>query len=355
MLQPGQGYWGGGEVLQYWGNGVNYNYNSPYLNNSLIRMFQAIPFVKILIILLIIFLMVRVLMALFNIRSFRSGRGIVKELGYIDKVRKRDASILRYNKLIQRVTQLIEASPFVMSKTGTEYWEYNLERANIRIPGGSRVYKPQEFHAVVTAIELAVCAVSLIILVLFNYSLGIVLMVMTIISAHFIPMQCLRTIVAAKDDEIKKEFADFYLMLHHTLLSHAGTPLTTVMKSYAKTTDSKEMEHLVDVCVHYFDTYGEYEGTKYVSRAYREIPSMGKLMRLIRQNNEGGDIEAELIGFRTELIAEKRYAIEKYTDKLVNRARASFNLLMPILIQAILSAMSIYISDMGLAGSVLSF
>ena len=75
-------------------------------------------------------------------------------------------------------------------------------------------------------------------------------------------------------------------------------------------------------------------------------------MRLIRQTNEGGDIEAELMGFRTELLAASRYALEKRMEKLIAKAKASFNLLMPILFQAVLSAMSIYISDMGLIGTI---
>ena len=141
-------------------------------------------------------------------------------------------------------------------------------------------------------------------------------------------------------------------MIHYELISGSNTPLANIMRSYAKTTDSKEMKNMVDVCVHYIETYGDFEATRYISKAYREIPVMTKLMRLIRQANESGaTVVEELKGFRQEILNEKRYEIEKRTDKLIARARASFNLLMPILLQAILSAMSIYLSDMGAMSS----
>lgn len=40
-------------------------------------------------------------------------------------------------------------------------------------------------------------------------------------------------------------------------------------------------------------------------------------MRLIRQANDGGDIKAELIGFRNELLNARRHTIEKKMNKLI--------------------------------------
>lgn len=345
---------GGGEILQYWGNNPTYNLNSPYLNNALVRLYQFLPFVIAIIIGIIIFIMIRVLMNMYSIKSFRKGKGIISELDYIDKVRKRDASILRQNKFISYITGVVESTAFKSNKANKEYLEYNLERAGVKIPGGSRYMRADEFNAIVVAISAAVIAVSLIVMILANYVIGIVMVIFTIVVAGTMPMMYLRQTVKVKDDEIRANFSDFYLMLHYVLIAGAKTPLSGIMRSYAKTTDSKEMKHLVDVCTHYMETYGEYAGTQYIAKSYREIPAMGKLMRLIRQANEGGDIESELLGFRAELLNEKRYTIERRTDKLINRARASFNILLPILLQAILSAMSIYLSDMGLIQTFVS-
>ena len=173
-----------------------------------------------------------------------------------------------------------------------------------------------------------------------------------IIVANTVPMMIIRSTVREKDLEIKENFADYYLMIHYVLLANAKTPLNGIMKSYAKTTNSKEMIRYIDACLHYIDTYGEYEATKYITKDYRELPEVGKLMRLIKQANEGGEIEAELYGFRTELLAAKRYAIEKRMEKLIKKAQMSFNILMPVLFQAILSAMAIYISDLGIASTI---
>ena len=339
---------GGGEVLQFWGNAEIYNPNSPYLNNALIRQYDMIPWVILGIIAIIIFIMIRVLMNMYGLKSLKKGKGIISELEYVEMVRKRDAQILRYNKFIARLVNIVEHTVFRHNPVNKEYLEYNLERANIKIPGGSRYMKAEEWNAIIISLTSAVVAVSAVVALTLGFAIGGIMAITAVILASTMPMTYLRQTVKMKDEEIVANFADFYLMLHYVILAGSKTPLNGIMRSYAKTTDSAEMKQMVDVCTHYIDTYGEFEGARYISRAYREIPIMGKLMRLIRQANQGGDVEAELMGFRKELLEAKRYAIEKRTDKLINRARASFNLLMPILFQAILSAMSIYLSDMGL-------
>lgn len=338
---------GGGEILEYLKPG-EYNLNSPYMNNALIRIYQIMPFIIALIVIIILIIMIRVIMNMYGVKSLKKGKGIINELDYMESVRRRDASIINRNKIIQILTKRVENSIFKSNRTNKEYIEYNLERAGVKIPGGSRYLKAEEWNAIIVGLSLCVVIVSLIVTVLFNYFIGMIMILSTIIIALTMPMMYIRSLVKVKDDEIRENFSDFYLMIHYVLIAGTKTPLVSIMKSYAKTTDSTEMQRMVDTCVHYMDTYGEYEGAKYISKAYREIPVMGKLMRLIRQANEGGEIEQELIGFRTELINEKKYSIQRRTEKLIKKARASFNLLMPILVQAILSAMSIYISDMGL-------
>lgn len=345
---------GGGEILDVLDKGKSYNFDSPFMNNELIRLYQVLPIILAIIFVIILVIMIRIIMNMYNVKTIRRGRGITNELEYIDKVRRRDASIIRWNKLISRAKNIVESSIFRTDKVNKEYTEYNIERAGLKIPGGTRYLTAEEFNAIVVSISALVVMVSILVGLFANYMIGIVMIIFTIVVANTMPMIYIRNIVKARDDEIRENFSDFYLMIHYVLLAGAKTPLVGIMKSYAKTTDSKEMIRMVDTCTHYMDTYGEYEGATYISKAYREIPVMGKLMRLIRQANDGGDVSNELMGFRTELLNEKRYSIERRTDKLINRARASFNLLMPILFQAILSAMSIYLSDMGLINTFIS-
>lgn len=343
---------GGGEILQFWGNNSSYDKEAPFLDNQLISQFNIIPIVKFAIVVLIFFLMIVAILKIFNIRSPFRGKGITRELDRMDKIKQRDLSILRANKAMQWVTNFVQHTPFSMNQRNKDYWQYNINRAGIKIPGGSRNMKAEELNAIINFIAMCAIGVSLIVILLINSFLGGVLIVSIIIVANTVPMMIIRSTVREKDLEIKENFADYYLMIHYVLLANAKTPLNGIMKSYAKTTNSKEMIRYIDACLHYIDTYGEYEATKYITKDYRELPEVGKLMRLIKQANEGGEIEAELYGFRTELLAAKRYAIEKRMEKLIKKAQMSFNILMPVLFQAILSAMAIYISDLGIASTI---
>lgn len=342
---------GGGEVLDHIGKSSLTGYE--YLDERLIRMFASLPYIKFLIYILLIGLMVVAILRIFKVKSPFRGRGVASELTYIEQVRKRDASILRANKAIKWATDLIEGTPLCLSKERIDYWQYNLNRANVRVPGKSRVIKAVEFNAIIKVVTMAICAVGIIIILIANVILGMLLIGFTVVVSSMMPITFLRQIVKSKDMEIKENFADYYLMLHYVLIAGANTPIESIMKSFAKTTNSKEMKQYIDVCIHHIDTYGEYEATRHIAKDYRELPEVGKLMRLIRQVNEGGSIESELQGFRAELINAKRYALSKKMDRLVIKARASFNILMPILVQAVISAMSIYWSDMGLMSTIL--
>lgn len=343
---------GGGEVLDYIGESGSSG-TTAYLDDGLMQMFGMTTIVKYLIFALLLIIMCIVIMKVFKIRSPFKGRGIVRELDYMEKIRQYEKNILRANKFMQFITKVVSHTPFVMNSRSNDYWQYNLMRAGIKVPGGSRYIKPVEFHSLVTFLVFCCTLVNIFIIIFVNLLIGWVMLITTVILAYTMPMAIIRGIVRDKDLEIIDNFSDYYLMIHYVLIAHSSTPLSSIMKSYSKTTSSKEMIKFVDTCIHYIDTYGEYEATNYIAKDYREVAVIGKLMRLIRQANEGGDIEQELLGFRSELIKEKRYTIEKRMNKLVNRAKVSFYLLMPILIQAILSAMSIYLTDLGIAQTFL--
>lgn len=343
---------GGGEVLQYVGNNTSDN-KYVYIDMQLVKQFIALPYIRMLIMFLLVVIALLIIARLFEMKSPFRGRAITNELEHIDRVKKRDALIVKANNMIMSLTKIVENTPFLLQRSYIEYWNYNLERANIRIPGGYRVMKAQEFNAVVKTVQAALILISAVIALLVSAPIGMMLIILIVVIGSTMPMASVRQKVKEKDREIIEYFADMYLMIHYVLLASAGTPISGVLKSFDKTTSSEEMHRFVDVCVHYIDTYGEYEATKFITRQYREIPQVGKLMRLIRQANEGGDIRAELIGFRDELIAAKKYAIEQRMNRIVMEARASFNILIIVLIQAIISAMAIYFKDLSIAQTFL--
>lgn len=314
------------------------------MNVDSILQYAMLPYVRVLVALLLIAIAVIVILKILDVKQPTKGKGMKNALAYMDAIKKHDAAILANNRRIRIITQIVEKSPFALPKREVEYWQYNIDRAQIYIPGHARLYKATELHAIFIALTVLFDACSLVILPI-SPILQISLIIFFTAMMQIFPMRIIRTTVAAKDEEIIANFQDFYLMIHYVLMTSSQTPMAGIMKSYQKTTDSEEMKHFVDICIHYIDTYGEYEATRHITKAYREIPEVAKLMRLIRQQNDGGDIKAELIGFRNELILARRHAIENKMNKLVQMGRAQFNILMPILIQAILSAVQIYFED----------
>lgn len=335
---------GGGEVLQYVGqDSGDKSFN--YMDNSLMQQLFMHGYAKIAIVILLAIVVLLVLMHIFRVKTVFKGAGVSRALEHIEQVKKHDKSIIRTNKLITQLRDLVEATPFKIDKTKREYLQYNISRCGIKIPGGIRDMTAEEFNALVEIAKLASIVLGLLIMIFISIPAGITIAISLIIILSIFPMVILRSLVGSKDDEIRDNFSNFYLMIHYTLMANANTPLSSLMKSYDKTTDSQEMHKFVSVCIHNIETYGEYEATNYIAKEYREIPEVGKLMRLIRQANEGGEVKTELIGFRTELLNATKYKIEKNGDKLVKKGQASFNVLMIILIQAIISAMSIYFPD----------
>lgn len=339
---------GGGEILDWLFGGSSKS--NGRMDDSLIMQFKLLPYVKILIFIALLFIMCYLILKIFHIKSPFKGKGMMAELKHMESVKKRDASILRANRMMNWVTNFIEKTPFAINVTLIEYWQYNLTRANVRVPGGHRIIKAVEFNAIIKFCVMCCCAVAVVCAVFANTLLGFGLFVGSICLGNFLPMEFVRSTVRTKDMEVKENFVDLYLMLHYVLLANVKTPLADTMKSYLKTTNSKEMERFVDTCVHYMETYEEDTAAGYIAKEYREIPEVGKLMRLIKQAHAGGDTQQELIGFRDELLAAREYVWTRRRDKVVAKAQASFNLLYPVLIQAIISAASIYFSDLNLTG-----
>ena len=340
---------GGGEILDYFTGGKE---DDPFINSDWVKQLNSIPYIKVIIAVLLLLLAVLIVARVFKVRNPRGKKTVVRELDHIEHVRKHDEQILKANRLLKALTNVFERSILSMNRTNIDYWKYNLTRANIRIPGGSRIMKPEEFNAIVRLCEIFICIAGIVVGLFTNLTVAVLVCILTFLLGSTVPFAAIRSKVKTKDNEIVENFADFYLMLHYVLLANANTPLSGIMQSFDKTTDSLEMHRFVDSCTHYIDTYGEYEATGYITKEFREIAEVGKLMRLIKQANSGGDVRSELLNFRTELLNAKKYAIEVRMNKLITKARASFSMLYIVLIQAIISAMAIYFDDLGVMGSL---
>lgn len=338
---------GGGEILRFVGNKPK---ETEYLDPNALAVHDALPFIIWLTVGFIILSAIILILRTMGIKSFRL-HGINNAISNIEKLRERDKAIIKINKALQTLTNIVQGSIFRLDKNTKNYYAYNLKRAGIKVPGGYRYLEAEEFNAIIICAGAVLISLSLAIFLILNPIFGVVCMVASLTAVSVLPMVIIRSIVTKRNKEIRENFMDLYLMLHYNLLLGGDTPIEKIMGSYAKATDSEEMKRFVENCIGHIDIHGEYNATMHIARDYKEIPEVNKLMRLIRQLHEGGDVKQELLGFRDELIKDRKYHLERKMNKLVSKARFSFNLLMIILFQAILSAMAIYIPDLQGIGS----
>ncbi len=335
---------GGGDVLVAQDEAFKYT----WYNEGVIKQFEYLPYVRILAIALLAIMAIIMIFRVLGVRSIFTGKAIQGERTVADSIKRRDTAILNMNRLMDKVVGIVKISGLKLSVQQREYLKYNIERANIRTFGGFRYLTPDEFDSLCKLGTSIGFFIGAFIILFVNAIVGVMFCIISFILCNNVPIVFIRGIVADKDNEIVDNFPDLYLMLHYELMSDSGTPIATTFKSYSRINRSKEMERFVDESINLIDTYGELGATTYIAHKYREIPEVTRLMRLIRQQNEGGDIKSELVGFRKQIIEDKRYRLEKHVDKLVARARASFGLTTLVLVQVILSAMLIYVPDLKL-------
>lgn len=323
------------------------------MNKQLIGMLKALPAIRILSYLLVIVVAIMLILRIFNIKGLLVERAVSRTVDGIQRSRSRDYYILNTNKLLMSLAKIVQKSPFAISKTAVEYVQYNLNRADIKAPGGRRKLSAEEFNAIKVTLLLILLIISAIIAIVGSILAGVVLGVVSVVGCTTMPMQLIRASVKHKDVEIQENFSDFYLMLHYVLITGAKTSVSKVMGTYSRATDSVEIKRFIGVSTDLMDTHGELEATRYIAKEYREIPEVNRLMRLIRQLYDGGDVTNDLMGFRDELIKKRRNLIISKMERSVTKAKVSFNILIIILIQAVISAMAIYLPSMSGASSFL--
>lgn len=341
------GYKGGGEILEYirlLGQGENGGLR--YMDTSLMMQYLMLTVAKVVICILIAYVALKVCKGVLNIRGRKGYRAIDRELGAIYRNRRISSRRSAIYEFVLAITELMRHTPFKISQSYNTQLTYVLSRAGVRLPGKESEMTGEQFIAVLRILQIVGCTLGIVIGIFTNPFVCIVIVFAVIFGGNFIPMTIIEGTARAKDREIENEFFDMYIMVHYSLMSKSNAPISSILKSYGRVTDSEEVGRFIDSCVYTLDTYGEYLGCQKIMEKYKELASVSKLMRIIKQVNEGADVEAELAGFREELFNKRVYLLEQRSDKLIAKVRASINSLMPILIQAILSAASVYLEDM---------
>lgn len=324
------------------GDGFKYEYFNP----TTLRLLNNYGLIKFGVAILLIVLALLIIKNMWGIRSIFTSKAIRTEVDNYNSLRDRDDRILKANKFIRGITNLVTNSGLRVNPSYREYFQYNLDRANVRIPGGSRIFTPDEFNSLkVLCVCLAIVA-GLILSYFVSPFFGVVVAVIGGATINTMPMMIIRRIVAGKDNEIRDDFPDLYLMIHYEIMSGGKTPLAKAFSSYRRVANSVEMLKFVDTSINMFETYGDEEASNRIAKIYREIPEVTRLMRLINQLHTGGDVKKELNGFREQIIKDKKYRLEVKMNKLINRAKMSFYLTYAILVQAVVSAMALFFPRM---------
>lgn len=337
---------GGGEVLDYLGESASTAFQ--YMNNELINHFKNFTLYKLLICALILIIFAILAMKLLGIRTLKMDTGIKAEIDNIKSLKRTEAQVIGKQRRLQKLQKIVRQFGLEPNQTYVDYMNYNLKRAGYMAPSGDRTLDAYEFNAYVKAGTVLTALICIGVMLFMNMSLGFILLVVSFILWNTLPTMLVRSEAVRRDAIIRNNFFDFYAEIHYILKDGGNVPLAKKIRSYAKQIQDKpEMLRFADNCADLFDLYGEYEATMYISKEYKEIPEVGKLMRLIKQFNDNAEIRQELEGFRQQLITEKQLKMEAAQKKLIAKARWSFNILMIVLVQAILSAMAIYLQDLG--------
>lgn len=344
---------GGGEALDFFSKFTNET-EWTYMDGELIKHFQNLGLYKLLIVALILTICIILMLKLLGIRTITQDAGVRAEIDNVKTLRKTEKSIIARQKSLNRLKGIVAALGLNPGQVYADYMNYNLKRAGIMAPAGDRVLDAFEFNALVKAGIACTTVVCLFVMLFLNLTLGFLLLLLALVMWNTIPNMYVRSLAMEKDTIIKNNFFDFYQEIHYILINGGNASISKRIRSYQKgVRNNPEMVRFADTCADYIDIYGEAEGSTYIAKEYREIPDVTKLMRLIKQFNDGGDIKQDLIGFRDKLLLEKQMRMEDEQKKLVTKARLSFNILMIVLVQAILSAMAIYLPDLTNVGSFL--
>ena len=344
---------GGGEALDFFSKFTSET-EWTYMDGELIQHFQNLGLYKLLIVALILTICIILMLKLLGIRTITQDAGVRAEIDNVKTLRKTEKSIIARQKSLNRLKGIVAALGLNPGQVYVDYMNYNLKRAGIMAPAGDRALDAFEFNALVKAGIACTTVVCLFVMLFLNLTLGFLLLLLVLVLWNTIPNMYVRSLAMEKDTIIKNNFFDFYQEIHYILINGGNASISKRIRSYQKgVRNNPEMVRFADTCADYIDIYGEAEGSTYIAKEYREIPDVTKLMRLIKQFNDGGDIKQDLIGFRDKLLLEKQMRMEDEQKKLVTKARLSFNILMIVLVQAILSAMAIYLPDLTNVGSFL--
>lgn len=308
----------------------------------MILLMTDLTILKAIAIALVLFISAYILNYAAGIKVQHRLQAVRNQIDNLKSVQRADARKLRQEKWMRRRTNFILLTPFRLSKDAEEELNYSLERLGVRVKYSESIMKANQFNGIYKTYMILSMIFSLIILVFFSSIFGLALLVASLILWSTVPNVYINSKVKLIDEEIANKFTNLYTMVYFSIINKTGEPLEKILKSFSFTTDSEEMQKFVDNCINEIETFGELEALDILRAKYSSVAQVDKMLRLMKQFHNGGDVLEEMHGFSNELLELQEYAIQKKTERIIEIGQASFNVLMVILFIALASAVGTF-------------
>lgn len=320
------------------------------MNDKLIKEMEYIWLMKAVIVFLVVVAAVFIILKIVGKKKIKN-KGMTEISTSYSVIQKHDKKILRTEANLKKIKKFIDDTPLVInSETEREYLQYNLNRANVRI--AERQMTADEYNAICRTVELALIVVLIAVSIFINALIGVVGMVVVVMVGEIVPKFAIRSVVNSKDKEIERNFSDLYLLLHYNLMSGLKTSIYKNLTACKSTIQSKELREFIGRWMMYIDESGEQQSVSKMAADYREIHAVVRLMRIVKQIYDGDDVRNELEGYRQEIVNKSYEQVMERQRAISAKATRSLMIVMLILVQAIISAMGIYMPDISALGSL---
>lgn len=316
------------------------------MDTRLMLLYQLIPLFTLIIITLILIVLVLRILRVYGINSGIRQKAIEAELENFKWLQKRDKKIIRMNKLSLRMQRFVSSVGLNLSNSQKGFLEYNLARAKVKGLAGITNMTPEEYNAVIKVSQLCCALLGLLIAMLFSAPVGFGIMLIGCVLIGKVPIMIIRYDVRKTDEAIKLGFFGLYGEIHYTLLQNSDSSLKRIIRQYAKMDMPEAMKDFANDIADEFELYGDVGGARHIAQKYKEINEVSKLMRLIQQYSEGGEVNSDLIGFRQTLLVQRQLRAEKQSEKVVNTCRRAMIIIYIVLAQVAISTMLNVLPDL---------
>lgn len=323
-----------------------------FMDSGLIKAYASLPLIAVAICVIILIILCLLILRIHGLGNGIRFSAIDSELSNFQRLQRHDRSIIRRKKFMTKLVKAVNNVGLGMSEAREEYIGYNLKRAGIMGPSETQVMTPAEYNALIKLVQCIILAVSLV-MCLRSTMIGLMVAFLGIMVVGKAPEMIIRGTVIQKDKAINKGFFSFYGNIHYNIIRASPTPIKVEVRNYATRDLSPEMAEFVNNVADTFDLYGEYVGSKYIASDYRELPNVGKLMRLIQQYYDGGDVVNDMIGFRQSLMLEKQMAVDEEGERVAEKCRRALIIVFIVLIQVVISTLANTLPDIMNFGSMI--